>query len=88
MINKSLKVLEPIIGDYQNLATAYIALKEYKNAIKAYKKIIKINTNTPEIYKLLGDAQMKVVDYIGAIDSYRKALELEPDKFQQYMIMA
>jgi len=81
-INKSLKVLTPIIGDYQNLATAYIALKEYESAIKAYKNIIKMNTNTPGVYKLLGDAQSEVVDHIGAIDSYRKALKLEPTKFE------
>jgi len=82
MLEKSLKVTIPIIGDYHNLATAYNALKDYKSAIKAYEEIVKINPNAPHIYKLLGDAQMKVVDYYGAIDSYKKALEMAPDEFQ------
>ena len=82
LLEKSLKVTIPIIGDYHNLATAYNALKDYKSAIKAYEDIVKINPNAPDIYKLLGDAQMKVVDYYGAIDSYKKALEMDPDEFQ------
>ena len=82
LLEKSLKVTIPIIGDYHNLATAYNALKDYKSAIKAYEEIVKINPNAPDIYKLLGDAQMKVVDYYGAIDSYKKALEMDPDEFQ------
>jgi tetratricopeptide (TPR) repeat protein len=82
MIHRSFKVTIPIIGDYQNLATAYNALKDFKNSIKAYEEIIKINPNVPEIYTYLGNAQMKVVDYEGAIDSYRKALAMAPDKFQ------
>ena len=82
MIHRSFEVTLPIIGDYQNLATAYDALKDYKNAIKAYEEIIKINSNTPDIYKLLGDSQIKVLDYNEAIYSFKKALEKKPDKFQ------
>ena len=82
MTHRSFEVTIPIIGDYQNLAKAYSVLKDYKNAIKAYEEIIKINPNVPEIYTYLGNAQMKVVDYEGAIDSYRKALAMAPDKFQ------
>ena len=42
-IKKLLKVIPPIIGDYQNLALAYIALKDYENAINTYKNIIEID---------------------------------------------
>jgi len=82
LINKSFEVVEPVIGDYENLAIAYRALKDIKNQIYVYKKIIKINSNLAT-YKLLGDAQVKVSDLVGALDSYQKALELEPGKFQQ-----
>ena len=54
---------EPVIGDYQNLASAYLALKDYKNAINSYEKAIQINPNLFELYKLLGDAQMEIVDH-------------------------
>jgi tetratricopeptide (TPR) repeat protein len=83
MIHKSFQIVEPVIGDYQNLATAYIALNDYKNAINSYEKAIQINPNLSELYKLLGDAQMEIVDHLGAFNSYGKALDLEPEKFQQ-----
>jgi len=82
MTHRSFEVTIPIIGDYQNLATAYNALKDFKNSIKAYEEIIKINPNTPEIYRNLGSAQMKILENNSAIDSFKKALEMEPDKFQ------
>jgi len=62
MIHRSFKVTIPIIGDYQNLATAYNALKDFKNSIKAYEEIIKINPNVPEIYTYLGNAQMILIE--------------------------
>ena len=83
MIHKSFQIVEPVIGDYQNLAMAYMALNDYKNAINSYEKAIQINPNLLELYKLLGDAQMKVADHLGAFDSYEKAYKLAPDKFQQ-----
>ena len=83
MIHKSFKIVEPVIGDYQNLATAYLALGDHKKAINSYNKAIEIDPNIPEIYKLLGDAQMKVADHLGAFDSYEEAYKLEPDKFQR-----
>ena len=83
MIHKSFQIVEPVIGDYQNLATAYIALNDYTNAINSYEKAIQINPNLFELYKLLGDAQMEIVDHPGAFNSYGKALKLEPGQFQQ-----
>jgi tetratricopeptide (TPR) repeat protein len=83
MINRSFKLVKPVIGDYQNLASAYLALKDYDNAINSYKKVVEINPNNLEIYKILGDTQMKIADYQEAVDSYRNALKLSPDQFQQ-----
>ena len=83
MIQKSFKVVEPVIADYENLSIAYGALQDYKNQISVYEKIIQINSNNSKIYKLLGDTQIKISDLLGAHDSYQKALELEPTKFQQ-----
>ncbi|MDC0182712.1 tetratricopeptide repeat protein [Nitrosomonadales bacterium] len=83
MIHKLFQIVEPVIGDYQNLASAYLALNDYKNAIDSYEKAIQINPNISEIHKLLGDAQIKVADHIGAFDSYEKAYKLEPEKFQR-----
>ena len=83
MINRSFKIVKPVIGDYQNLGNAYLALKDYDNAINSYKEIVKINPNNPEIYKTLGDIQMKVADHQGAVNSYEHALKLSPDEFQR-----
>jgi len=83
MIHKSIEIEEPIIADYENLVIAYRALKDYKNLIYVYEKIAQINPNYSKIYKLLGDAQVKIWDLSGAHSSYQKALELEPTKFQQ-----
>jgi len=83
MIQKSFEVVEPVIADYENLSIAYGALQDYKNQISVYEKIIQINSNNSKIYKLLGDTQIKISDLLGAHDSYQKALELEPTKFQQ-----
>ena len=83
MINRSFEIIKPVVGDYQNLASAYVGLKDYNNAINTYKKIIEIDPNISEIHKLLGDAQMKIADHLGAFDSYEEAYKLEPDKFQR-----
>ena len=83
MIHKSFEVVEPVIGDYENLAIAYRALKDYKKQVYVYEKIIQINTNDLETYKLLGDAKIEIGDRIGAVDTFKKALDLGPDKFQQ-----
>ena len=83
IINKSFEVMKPLTGDYENLAFAYKALKDYKNEIYTYKQIIKVYPNSTETYKLLGDAQVKIADYVSALYSYKKALDLEPTKFAQ-----
>jgi len=83
MIYKSFEIVEPAIGDYENLGVAYRGLKDNKNQIYVYEKIIEINSDNFEVYKLLGDAQLNIKDEKGAFDSYQKALELEPKKFQQ-----
>ena len=83
MIKKSFTVVEPEVGDYQNLATAYVGLKDYQNAINSYKEIIRIEPNITKAYKLLGDTQMEIPDYLGASESYKHALRLSPKKFEQ-----
>lgn len=83
MINRSFEIIKPVVGDYQNLASAYVGLKDYNNAINTYKKIIEIDPNILQIHKLLGDAQMEVADHAGAFNSYKHALKLAPGQFQQ-----
>ena len=80
------------------------ALTAYERAIAAYKKLIALNPDDPELYKQLGDAhidkaevgldagQVKKSQYQKlcqeAIELYQKAVELKPDYAQAYRNLA
>ena len=42
LINKSFEVVEPVIGDYENLAIAYRALKDIKNQYMFTRRSLKL----------------------------------------------
>ncbi len=51
---------------------------EYKQAIKNYKKTIKIDNKYAEAYSNLGYCYRKTQDYDRALNSYKKALQIDP----------
>jgi tetratricopeptide (TPR) repeat protein len=65
---------------YQNLGMVYEEiLHDHEKAVSFYKKAIDLNCKAPEVYFNLGVAysSMKMLDE--AIDSYRKAVQVDPN---------
>jgi tetratricopeptide (TPR) repeat protein len=67
-----------------NLADSYIALKQFEEGLDFMEKVIEHNPNIPESYYWQGRLMinMKDAEYIEkAIESYKKAGELNPDLY-------
>lgn len=57
----------------------YYSMKNYKNAIEAYKQAISIKPDYLDAYINLGQAYYKLGRYSDAIDAYERAVKLKPD---------
>ena len=53
-------------------------LKQYDDAIKSYKKALKLNSNYAEVYYNMGIAFKNMGSHESAIDCYKKALKIQP----------
>jgi len=53
-------------------------------SLKKFRKALKINTNDPEIYYLLGNVYFNEKNYDEAIKYYTKAIELDSTYAQAY----
>src|SRR5690349_1540602 len=57
----------------------------YDDAIKDFKKLIKLNPNSAEAYMYHGLANATTQsEYLGAIDDYNKAIKLQPSYAEAY----
>lgn len=84
--------LSPIKYD-QMLSLTYksVALNEmgeYKKAIDSLNQALDLDSNSPELYNLLGNCQYKLGDYGGAINSFLKALDMNPGSAIDYANVA
>jgi tetratricopeptide (TPR) repeat protein len=59
------------------LAQTYSAMKEYREAIPHYEKLLELGQESEFIYSKLGFAHYQLFDYTMAIEYYKKALEIE-----------
>ena len=59
-------------------------LKQFDNAIKSYKKAIKINPDFAEAYYNMAIAQKVIGEFEEAIKSYKKALKIKPNYFEAH----
>jgi Tfp pilus assembly protein PilF len=62
-----------------NVANDFNKSGRYTDALKAYKKAIKINRDLSSAYNGLGTTYMKLNKYKEAAEVYKQALRLEPD---------
>ena len=70
---------------WYQLGLAYLHLREYSQAIKAYEKTISLDSNYPEVFHNLGETYLALAlkskkrDDLGkAAEMYQKAIELDP----------
>ncbi len=63
---------------YLNLANLLVQNEEFEKAILAYREASRLNRDNPGVYRLLGEVQSQYGDVEGAIESYRKAIALNP----------
>ena len=63
---------------YQNLANTYIDLGNFNEAINIHKNLIRKDSTNDDAYVDLGDAYMKNKDTLNALQSFNKAVILNP----------
>lgn len=96
ILNKSI-LIKPTALNYSNLATYYhlilptqkfYALKISKEAIKALDKSIELDDRNSYIFDRRAYIKMEIKDYDGAIQDYKKSLDLFPFEEHNYECIA
>ncbi|MBW2632251.1 MAG: tetratricopeptide repeat protein [Deltaproteobacteria bacterium] len=64
------------------LAYALFKTKQYKNAVKAYKKAIELDPKDPKYYSRWGALLGNSGDYAGAAEQFEKAVSLKPNNIK------
>jgi tetratricopeptide (TPR) repeat protein len=59
-------------------------MKAYSKAIAAYRRLIELNPDDPELYKELGEAYTDKGDSENGIAALKQAIALQPDYFEAY----
>lgn len=62
---------------YFNRAVSSFELKNYKEATKDFKQVLRIDPKETDVFPRLGDCYLKTEQYNSAIENYTKALEEE-----------
>jgi len=75
--SKAIDVDSEHMHSYLKRSFLYGAIGEYKNAIKDCKKLIKHFPNHPNYYQMIGEYYCKDEQYVEAIESCNKAIELD-----------
>lgn len=81
--SKYLEKFSSDINAYFNRGYARFKLKEYKNAINDFSKVLSTNP-TSESYFYRANCYYSLKDYDNAFIDYSKALELQPDNYNIY----
>ncbi|RPJ20059.1 MAG: hypothetical protein EHM35_19960, partial [Planctomycetaceae bacterium] len=66
-------------GAYYNLGTLLIKMKDYRAALEPLYEAIRINPQSSDAQYNLAVAQAHLGEKMQALDSLRKAIELQPD---------
>ncbi len=73
--------LKPDFGPALRIsAEAYLKADQPAKAVERFQRIVSKKKTDPEVFKLLGDAQLKQKNPSAAIQAYLKFLELKPDQ--------
>ena len=70
------------------LGSIYIKTRDYFQAIKLYRELVKIKPNYSEYHHILGIAYLATEDYISAIDYFQIAILLKPNQANYYLDLA
>mgnify|MGYP001188247027 CR=1 FL=1 len=66
------------------LGIVYIELKEYKNAVKIFKKLIYSNFVNDSVHNNLGIALKNVKNYVSAIEQFKLSLKFNPQNYLSF----
>jgi tetratricopeptide (TPR) repeat protein len=69
------------------LAKGYDGMRDYQNAVPAYKKVIELNPQAADAYIGLGQIQARMQRSPEAIAALQKALELNPGAKEAYLAL-
>ena len=76
--NKKVSILPNLIG------ASYAGKNDHENAIKFFKKAIKIDNNNPEIFNNLGKSLIAAKFYDEAIECFQNSIMLDNKNFDTY----
>lgn len=72
--------LQPAVFDYRyRLGSAYLELGRYEEASSELKAAVSIDQSQAAAWKALGQALRRKLEFDGAVDAYRRAVELNPN---------
>lgn len=84
-LNQSLKIDSQFFKSYGLLGELLLAFGNYKEAISNFLSSIKINYNQSNIHTLLGFAYKQLREDKKALDSFRRAVNIDPDYKEAYV---
>ena len=58
--------------------------KDYINSIKAFERVLEINSNVYQVFFNLGNIYTDLKDYDKAESNFKKAIDLEPNDHEIY----
>ncbi|MDW7679073.1 MAG: tetratricopeptide repeat protein [bacterium] len=66
--------------EYYSRGYKYFLLSDFNKAAQFYKKYLSIKPDDDYVWSSLGDAQLRSGDVLGAVESFKKAAKLSPQK--------
>ena len=66
------------------LGFAYDSLKQYAQAVEAYRKALRINPEFAVVWQDTGLAYIKLGQYLKAVEAYREALRINPENAETW----
>jgi tetratricopeptide (TPR) repeat protein len=83
IIEKGKKLTPEYMNWYYSSVNAYLQMGDMQGAIYELKKILK-NHDSNELYTYLGDLQFYQENYEESVNSYNKAININPDNVKAY----
>jgi tetratricopeptide (TPR) repeat protein len=79
----------PDRDDYRYaLGKTYFRAGRFKDAAAQYQKLLDKNPKSADLYLRIGECRTSARDFNGAVDSYKKAKELEPNNYLPPLLLA
>lgn len=69
-------------------AEQYLSIKEYSKALAVWDKIPTSQRNSPEIYRKIGETNLKLGEFYKALQAFQEVLRLQPESWEIWLVAA